>query len=44
LYVTSAYENMPAAARRAQPLAGGLFELDPGGVRGLPEVRFAAKS
>lgn len=44
LYVTSAYENMPAAARRAQPLAGGLFELDPGGVRGLPEVRFAAQS
>jgi L-arabinonolactonase len=43
LYVTSARENLSPAARLAQPLAGALFDCDPGGVRGLPEVRFAGR-
>ena len=44
LYVTTAHENLTAEARLAQPSAGGLFAIDPDGVRGLPEVRFAGKA
>lgn len=40
LFVTTAREGLSAEALRAQPLAGGLFELDPG-VRGLPPHEFA---
>lgn len=40
LYVTSARQALDAEALAAQPLAGGLFEIDPG-VRGLPGGVFA---
>ena len=40
LYVTSARMDLAPDALAAQPLAGGVFALDPG-VRGLPEPRFA---
>ena len=36
LFVTSAKAGLSAAQLAAQPLAGALFELDAGGVRGLP--------
>jgi sugar lactone lactonase YvrE len=39
LYVTTAWEGMDAAQRRAEPLAGHLFRMRPG-VRGLPVNRF----
>jgi len=39
LYVTSATFRLTDEQRAAQPLAGGLFALDPG-VKGLPEKRF----
>jgi sugar lactone lactonase YvrE len=39
LYVTSASNKLTADQRQAQPLAGGVFAIDPG-VRGLPEARF----
>ena len=35
LYITSAWEDLPDGARARQPLAGGLFAIDPG-VTGLP--------
>jgi sugar lactone lactonase YvrE len=35
LYITSAWEDLDDAARLKQPLAGGLFALEPG-VKGLP--------
>jgi sugar lactone lactonase YvrE len=40
LYVTTAREGLSASQLREQPLAGGLFELEPG-VRGLPAQEFA---
>jgi sugar lactone lactonase YvrE len=40
LYVTTAWENMDAAGRSAQPQAGDLFAFEPG-VRGLPLPVFA---
>jgi sugar lactone lactonase YvrE len=40
LYVTSASQQMDAAALAAMPLAGALLALDDVGVRGLPESRF----
>lgn len=40
LYVTTAREGLTADALRAQPLAGGLFELEPG-VRGVAAREFA---
>jgi sugar lactone lactonase YvrE len=40
LFVTTAREGLSDDALRAQPLAGGLFELEPG-VRGLPARTFA---
>lgn len=40
LYVTSAWDGLSPAARRAQPLAGGLFAFDPG-VAGQPLPLFA---
>ncbi len=39
LYVTSARQFVAEAALADEPLAGGLFALDPG-VKGLPEPRF----
>lgn len=36
LFVTSARTGLSAAERAEQPLAGALFEIDAGGVRGLP--------
>jgi len=36
LFVTSAKQGLSAAQLASQPLAGALFELDAGGVRGLP--------
>lgn len=36
LFVTSAKAGLSAAQLAAQPLAGALFEVDAGGVRGLP--------
>jgi len=39
LYVTSARMDLSAAQLVEQPLAGGVFALDPG-VRGLPEPRY----
>lgn len=39
LYVTTARGPLDAAARAAQPQAGGLFRVRPG-VRGLPAARF----
>ena len=41
LFITSASVGLDEEARRAQPLAGGLFEADPD-VRGLPTRRFGA--
>ena len=40
LYVTSARSLLSEQETREQPLAGGIFALDPG-VRGRPEVPFA---
>jgi sugar lactone lactonase YvrE len=40
LYITSAREHLDAAQLAAQPLAGGLFAVDPG-VRGRPAYGFA---
>jgi xylono-1,5-lactonase len=40
LFVTTASVGLDAEARAAQPLAGGLFELDVG-VAGLPSSTFA---
>jgi sugar lactone lactonase YvrE len=39
LFVTSAAINLGEADLEKQPLAGGLFEIDPG-VKGLPAGRF----
>lgn len=39
LYVTSAWQGLGVAARRAQPLAGALFRYRPG-IRGRPADRF----
>ena len=39
LFVTSARAGLSAPQLAAQPLAGALFELDAGGVRGLPGLR-----
>jgi len=39
LYVTSATSRLSEEQRAEQPLAGGVFALDPG-VKGLPERRF----
>lgn len=39
LYVTSASNKLTPEQRQAQPLAGGIFAIDPR-VRGLPEARF----
>lgn len=39
LYVTSASIKLTPEQRQAQPLAGGIFAIDPR-VRGLPEARF----
>lgn len=39
LYITSAYVDVPAERRAAQPLAGDVFRIRPG-VRGLPEPKF----
>lgn len=39
LYVTSARQFVAESALAGEPLAGGLFALDPG-VKGLPEPRF----
>ena len=39
LYVTSHSQRFTPERLAAEPLAGGLFALDPG-VRGLPEPRF----
>ena len=43
LYISTASFGLDDAARAAQPLAGGLFMIEPG-VRGLPEPRFAFNS
>ena len=40
LYVTSAWIDLDAGGRAAQPSAGGVFRLRPG-VRGRPPHRFA---
>ncbi len=40
LFITTAAIGVEGAAREEQPLAGGLFEVDPG-VRGLPTRKFA---
>ena len=40
LYITSASIGLDEAALAAQPLAGGLFEVDVG-IKGLPTLRFA---
>ena len=40
LYITSARTGLDANDLAKQPLAGGLFALDPG-VKGVPEPRFA---
>jgi sugar lactone lactonase YvrE len=40
LYVTSAWDGLSRAERRAQPLAGAIFRLRPG-VRGMPAAAFA---
>lgn len=40
LYVTTASQQMDAAALAAMPLAGALLAFDDVGVRGLPESRF----
>lgn len=40
LYVTTASQQMDAAALAAMPLAGALLAVDDIGVRGLPESRF----
>lgn len=41
LYVTTSQEGLDDAARREQPTAGALFEVDVPGVRGLPVLEFA---
>ena len=41
LFVTTARQALDCDALEAQPLAGGLFELDPAGARGCPPVEFA---
>jgi len=41
LYITSAWDELDAAALARQPQAGGVFALQLDGVRGLPESRFA---
>ena len=41
LFVTSARQDLDAAALAAQPLAGGLFEVLGHGVRGLPGGEYA---
>jgi sugar lactone lactonase YvrE len=40
LFITTAYEGMPADERAGQPLAGDLFVVD-AGVAGRPEAEFA---
>jgi sugar lactone lactonase YvrE len=40
LYITSAAQQLTPAQLAEQPLAGGLFALNPGST-GLPEARFA---
>ncbi|WP_033375891.1 SMP-30/gluconolactonase/LRE family protein [Leeia oryzae] len=40
LIVTSARDGLSAADLAKEPLAGGLFEIDPQGVTGLPAQRF----
>ena len=40
LFITTASQRLTEEQRRAQPLAGALFAVEPG-VRGLPEPRFA---
>jgi sugar lactone lactonase YvrE len=40
LFITTASQGLTEEQRRAQPLAGALFAVEPG-VRGLPEPRFA---
>ncbi len=42
LFVTSARQGLDADALAAQPLAGGLFEIDARGVRGVAGVEFGA--
>ncbi|QXQ06604.1 SMP-30/gluconolactonase/LRE family protein [Sphingosinicellaceae bacterium] len=41
LFVTTARQALDCDALEAQPLAGGLFELDADGARGCPPVEFA---
>ena len=41
LFVTSAWERLSVAQRRAQPLAGALLRIRPG-VRGVPPSVFGA--
>ena len=41
LFVTTARQALDAGALAAQPLAGGLFEIDAGGARGCPPVEYA---
>ena len=41
LYVTTARYELTEAELAEQPLAGGIFVVDTGGARGLPEVPFA---
>jgi len=40
LFVSTAIQGLSDAQRQAQSLAGGLFEVDAGGVRGLPAHGF----
>lgn len=40
LYVTTAWSRLDDSARRAQPVAGGLFRVEPG-VKGVPTFAFA---
>ncbi|MEK7767648.1 MAG: SMP-30/gluconolactonase/LRE family protein, partial [bacterium] len=40
LYITSSGAHVPAEKKAAEPLAGGLFRVQPG-VRGLPAAAFA---
>ncbi len=41
LYITSAHYSLTEKQREAQPLAGGLFSVEPG-MKGLPAARFAS--